>query len=43
MVLAVIILVESALKWYKWLVTDKLTPEEIKASPFSSEPVEKTG
>ena len=40
MVLAVIILVESALKWYKWLVTDKLTPEEIKASPFDGETAE---
>ncbi|MGB9765200.1 MAG: carbon starvation protein A [Candidatus Saccharicenans sp.] len=36
-ILALIILVESFLKWYRWLFKEKLTLEQIKASPFDGE------
>ncbi|AAM24125.1 carbon starvation protein [Caldanaerobacter subterraneus subsp. tengcongensis MB4] len=35
MILAITIIVDSFIKWYKWLVTDKLTKEQIEASVFN--------
>jgi len=36
-ILALIVLVESFIKWYRWLFKEKLTLEQIKASPFDGE------
>jgi len=34
-ILAITIIIDSIMKWYKWLVSDKLTKEQIEASAFN--------
>jgi carbon starvation protein len=34
-ILAITIIIDSIMKWYRWLVTDKLTKEQVKDSAFN--------